>query len=755
MSSQLHADRVALVPPPIDDAAQATPSAVASGTRRSGGHLVPRERLVRALAGHDVPLRVLQAPAGYGKTTVLEQWAERDPRPFAWLTADRRHADPVRLLADIVRELDAIGLAVGGALSSLMTPQPAIPTLVMRRLARALPARSTRFVLVVDEVEVLEQEAVDLLAALAAVLPPGCALALAARRETSLPLSRLRLSGKVIELGARDLAMTRGEAADLLCAAGVRVKPEQVRELVAHTEGWPAGLYLAALALRDQDDLAAAIARFAGDDRLVADFLRDELLSHLPPAEVRFLMRVSPLAELSGSLCDAVLGARGSGALLRDLARSNLLLTPLDRSDERFHCHTLLGEALRAELRRTEPAREAEVHRRASEWYDEHGDLEHAIEHAIASGDAAYAGRLIWRVAPGYVARGRNATVKRWLRRFTDEQLTRHPELALAVATVHMFGGDRDLLERWALIAGALLDDAPPRTCDGLEAGLAIMRATVARDGIARMGADAARAYALEPERSAWRALCCLLMGAADLLTGNSAEGRRWLEEGTRRGAMSAPSIQVKCQAMLALDAFTNEDWDEGARLAALARAQLDRVGLGEYPTCALVFAVSGLANAHRGRADAARRDIRDARRLVVALQDFTPFLEGATTLALARAELRLGDVLGARTLLAECERVTRSTPDAVVLQDWLEDAWTRAEAYAEDAGGGASTLTTAELRVLGFLPRHMTFQDIAADLSVSRNTVKTHAHALYRKLDASSRAEAVTRATQLGLLEP
>jgi LuxR family maltose regulon positive regulatory protein len=470
---------------------------------------------------------------------------------------------------------------------------------------------------------------------------------------------------------------------------------------------------------------------------------------------VTFLRRVSPLDELSGPLCDAVLGMHGSGTVLRNLSRSTFPVSALDRSEEHFRCNVLLAEALRAELHRLEPDREVEIHRRASTWYDAHGDVERAIEHAIATGDPEYAGRLIWRAAPGYAAKGQIATVDRWLQHFTDAQISRHPELALAVATVHMVRGDRDLVERWALIADAVLEDAPHRTCAGLEAGVAIMRATVARNGTAQMREDAARGYVLEPEESPWRALCCLLMGAGELFEGNSAEGRRRLEEGSSRGSIAAPSIGVKCRSMLALAAFMDERWEEGARLASLARAEVERVGLGEYPTSALVFAVSALEFAHRGRGNDARREARDARRLLAALRDFTPFLEVATAFALARAELRLGDAVAARTLLAECERIAKGMPDAVVLRTWLDDSWAGADAFAQDDVAGSSALTTAELRVLNLLPTHLTLGAIAVELFVSRHTVKAQAQAVYRKLDASSRAEAVARATQLGLLGP
>jgi LuxR family maltose regulon positive regulatory protein len=715
---------------------------------------VRRDRLVRALAGDDARLRLIVAPAGYGKTTALEQWEAHDPRPFAWVTAGRDGDGARRLLADVAWALDAMEPLDRSIVGCLTTSEDDVVAVVLPRLRRALAGRRTAIVLVVDEAEALRApDGVAVLRGLHASLPPGSALAVSSRREPALSLGRLRAAGDVVEVGVRDLAMTRGEAWEALAAAGLTLHGEQVDALVARTEGWPAGLALAAVAVRDADDLADAVAGFAGDDRIVADYLREEVLARLPEEQVAFLQATSPLDELSGPLCDAVLGSHGSGATLRDLARTTLMLAPLDRGDERFHCHALLAEAMRGDLRRTDPEREADVHRRAAAWYAEHGDLDRAIAHAVAGGDPERAGALLWSAVPGHATRGRARTLERWLTGFAPEQLAAHAELALTAASVHLVHGDRDMVERWALVAEALLRDAGPPRRDDLEGAVALMRAVVARDGVERMRADAFHAYALEPEASAWRALACLLAGMADVLAGDTAEGRARLEEGTRRGAMGAPAVQVLCLAALSLLELVDERWDEGGRLADLARAQVERAGLADYPACALPYAVSALFRAHRGRVGDARQDAREARRLLRELRDFTPVLAGATAIALARAELRLGDVRGAKAMLAEAERALLGAPDAPVLRGWVADGWVRAGAFADGAAAPES-LTAAELRVLQFLPTHLPFREIAAQLRVSANTVKTQAHALYRKLDASSRSEAVAHARRLGLLD-
>jgi LuxR family maltose regulon positive regulatory protein len=278
------------------------------------------------------------------------------------------------------------------------------------------------------------------------------------------------------------------------------------------------------------------------------------------------------------------------------------------------------------------------------------------------------------------------------------------------------------------------------------------MRAAVARDGLARMAEDAVVGYALAADDSPWRALCCLLSGVAAQLTGNPGRARSHLQEGARRGAISAPVIQVLCLAQLALVAIDEGDWPEAEALSARARAQVDRVGLGDCPLSALVFAVSARVRGQRGRAGQAQDDRRAASRLLARLADFVPWYAAEARVVIAGAALRLGDVPATRELLAEAARLAREMPEALVLSGWIEATRAAAAPLAETVMAPGS-LTTAELRVLQLLRTHLSFREMAAGLHVSANTVKTHAHAVYRKLDACSRSEAVTKARGAGLL--
>jgi LuxR family maltose regulon positive regulatory protein len=267
------------------------------------------------------------------------------------------------------------------------------------------------------------------------------------------------------------------------------------------------------------------------------------------------------------------------------------------------------------------------------------------------------------------------------------------------------------------------------------------------------MIADAERAGALTPEHGELRPLACLLRGAGLHLLGDDAAARPLLEQGARTGGIVAPLAQVLCLAQLALLAAGDDDWEHAALLSSRARSQVESVGLDGYPVCALVFAVSALVRAHRERVEPAQEDRRVAQKLLEALVDGPPWLELETRIALARATLRLGDVVATRTLIADAERLARGAGSPVAAA-WVEDCRAHADAFAVSSLAGPASLTTAELRVLRMLPTHLSFREMGLRLQVSSNTIKTHAHAVYRKLDASSRSEAVVAALRMGLVD-
>ena len=359
--------------------------------------LVARSALVDRLATASGPVISVVAPPGYGKTILLGQWATRVSSRVAWVSCDDADNDPVVLLSALAVALNGIQPIDQRVFAALVSSGAGITS--VPRLVSVIAQIPGRVAVVLDHVEaVTSKEGRDVIAEFAARLPLGWQLALASRTDPPLPTGRLRAQGGLVEVSAADLAMDSPEASALLKGAGVQASAARVDELLQLTEGWAAGLYLAALAMRAGAPESDVRSRFAGDDRFMGDYLRSELLEHLSDAEVSFMCRTSVLDRMCGSLCDAVLQRRGSGQFLEWMERRNLLVVALDRRREWYRYHHLLRELLETELLRREPDLVADLHLRAASWYEANRAPETAIGHAIHAGDFDRAVRLVLAV---------------------------------------------------------------------------------------------------------------------------------------------------------------------------------------------------------------------------------------------------------------------------------------------------------------------------------------------------------------------
>jgi len=692
---------------------------------RRHDHVVRAGLVERLLAARDVRVVLLAAGAGSGKSTLLAQWAERDPRPFIWVSLDPADDDPAVLAGDVERTLAA------GSLS---------------------PERP--FVLVIDGAQVLRSPAcLALLATLADNLPPACQLAIASRGEPALPLARWSVQGDLLRLGPEQLAMSREEAAELI-GGEQALRPDELLLLLRRTEGWVAGLRMAGIRLREhRPDGAAA---FGGHDRLVADYLRDEVLAPLGDDRARLLVWSSILDRLSGPLCDAVLGCAGSTAALREIARLDQFVRPVDRARGWYRCHPLLREALRAELRTHGAELAAELHRRASAWHETEGDPRAAIAHARAAGDGGRAGDLVWAGVAPLLCRGQIATMDGWLAEFREDEIATQPTLALAAAWCRLERGDLAGARRWSAAAEGVAWPGPlPGGPATVAAAVAILRAATGVDGLTRMAADAALGQAGDHAVGVWRSLCDLLGGVALRLSGDLAGAAAGVAAAERRAVTApAPSFRVRALAQLATIAAESDDWDEAAELIARARAAAEREGLVDDVGDIEVCAVSALVLARLGQPADAARDARRCLRLLEARANVPPWLAVDARILLARAGLLVGDVTASRTLLRDGGRVLAGMTDAGALGRRLQETLLRAEAFPLAGIVAAAPLSRAELRVLRFLPTHLSYREIGERLHVSQCTVKSQALATYRKLDVSSRSEAVERAVALGLIQ-
>src|SRR5262245_17067633 len=344
--------------------------------------------LERLTAESNASVVAVIAPAGYGKTTLLAEWAQRNGRAFAWVSLDEQDNDPKVFLAYVAQSLNAVEPIDRSVFKALASPGVSVVGVVIPRVGRAFASMSRPVVLVLDDVHLLHsRECQAAVAALVEHVPVGSRIAIAARREPHLRLARLRAEGRVLEIGPRELSLDREQSASLLRNAGVEVSEEDVVGLHGKTEGWPVGLYLAALSLRGGGSVPSTVAAFHGDDQFISEYLHFEVLSRLPKRELRFLRRTALLERLSGPLCDAVLQEEGSAEVLLRMQRSNQLLVPLDHHSEWYRYHHLFREMLITELERTEPGSRAPILGRAADWCERNGRPEEALEYSVAAGD--------------------------------------------------------------------------------------------------------------------------------------------------------------------------------------------------------------------------------------------------------------------------------------------------------------------------------------------------------------------------------
>jgi hypothetical protein len=329
--------------------------------------------LERLRAGDRGPIVSVVAPPGYGKTTLLAEWAEANGQSFAWVSVDEADNDPKVLLSYVAEALDAVEPIGERVFDALASPGSSVPGSVVPRLGSAFSAMTSPVALVLDDVHLLHNlECRSALSVLADHVPPGSRLALAGRAAPPLRIARLRAEGKLLEIGPGDLSLTLDEASSLLRNARLALGTDEVAELHQRTEGWPVALYLAALCLREGSSFERTAVSFGGDNRLVSDYVESEFFARISRRQRAFLTRTAVLERMCGPLCDAVLGLRESAVTLAGLARSNLLLVPLDRRGEWYRYHHLFRDMLLAELRQREPDLIPVLYRRAAQWCEDH-----------------------------------------------------------------------------------------------------------------------------------------------------------------------------------------------------------------------------------------------------------------------------------------------------------------------------------------------------------------------------------------------
>jgi LuxR family transcriptional regulator, maltose regulon positive regulatory protein len=727
-------------------------------TPRAG--LIVRDGLQALLqAGLDAKLCLLDAPAGSGKTSLLAQWcATAGADRVAWVSLDESDNDPTRFWIYVVEALRRAEPGVGAAaLRTLRRTSVDHERVVLPSLLNDLNRIGSPLVLVLDDYHlVTDATCHQTVTFFLDHLPASVHLLIATRVDPPLPLARMRAKGELAELRVAEFQFTGEEAAALLNGAmGLQLATADVERLAERTEGWAAGLYLVGLSLRGRDDLSAFVAAFHGDHRHVADYLAADVLARQPEKIRTFLLRSSVLRRLSGPLCDDVLETEGSAALLEELEHSNLFLVPLDDRREWYRYHHLFGELLHLELGSREAALVPVLHRRAAAWHRRGGDVEEAIYHATAAGEFTDAGALIASHWLAYWRRGRRATVSRWVDGLPEEAIAADPPVAFVAAWIGaLSGASKQECERWlAVLEDSGWQGALPDGISSLAFGAALTRASILFDDVGRALQAAHRALQLAgPELSPFHWMAQAALGQALYLSGRPAA--RPLEELVARVSDDRqPYAVINGLAVLSLVACDEGDGQTATSLANRAMAIADAQGLSAEPLSGIVHMALGRALTRQGNLIQAQEQLDWALELVAI--DGMAVHRAHALLLLADVRHGRGDLSGARALLQQAHELIERLADPGVLPTLLEQSRRMLDSASRRQATVAAPLTERELAVLRLLPTPLSTREIGRQLHVSVNTVRSQVQAIYRKLQVTSRAEAVAEARQLGLLPP
>ena len=823
---------------------------------RTGPGLVVRRRLLERLdAGATARLTLLSAPPGFGKTTLLAEWARAATGPVkqvAWVSLDAADTDPGSFWPYVVASLAALVPGLGEACEDLANAgRPAGPEAITT-LLNELAGVAGDVWLVLDDYHLpVNNDVRDGVRFLLEHLPPQLHVLISTRVDPDLPLSRWRGRGELVELRAADLRFTRDEATEYLNAAsGLELAATDADALGERTEGWIAALQLAALSLRGREDASGFIERFAGDDRYIVDYLMDEVLAHQPDDVRDFLLRTAVLARLTGGLCDAVTGGDGGAETLVRLERANLFVVPLDDQLAWFRYHHLFADVLRARLLAERPAEVPLLHRRASAWYEAGGFPDEAIGHALAAADFDRAGQLVEAALPEARRDRRDAALIGWLRALPEETIGRSPVLTTFAGWAALVAGDLDALEARLDHADALLATVeqgtrPPwlETAELriLPATIAMYRASLsqARGDLAGVVRHARRALeAAGPDDDFWRGGASGFLALAAWSEGDIATAVETFTTAVASLHSAGALVDALSSTALLAEMWTVAGRTDRAReVAGRALVASRSVGLAAARATADLHVALAELDLDAGDPAAAEQHLAEAQPL--AAREPNSESRSRWFVAAARLAEARGDHEGALGLLDEAEghyrpgyypnvrpiaavraRVSIAAGDLARAADWVADSGVaitdeagylreyehltlvrlalaghpermdeaiallhRLEATAVASGRAGSlveirellvraqestgraeprpgtpaqlpdALTERELQVLRLLDSELTGPEIARQMFVSHNTLRTHTKHIFTKLGVTTRRAAVAQARERGLL--
>ena len=693
-----------------------------------------------------------QAPAGYGKSTVLEQWAHYDDRRFAWIALDPPESDPVLFWRYVYAALRVCEPAFAAHLhDEVAKPGADLIGAIVPGILNELATLDDQLVIVLDDYHRIDSPEVDhTLDVLIRHLPRGTTLAIGSRAEPRLGIARLRSRGTIHDLDASALSLSLEETALVLRNRHPNQSDDEVAWVYEATEGWPAGVYLFGLI----ESLDTSIQTTSD----IRAYLIAEMLSSLSEDDLRFMRDTSILSHLEGERCDYVTQDTSTQTRLVRLAGSNLLILPVDQSGVRFRYHHLLQAELQARLHQDESQDAVRaLHRRALEWCEREGDISAAIQHAVRADEITHAIDLVAAHWYDYIMSGRGRTAYQWLSEFDDELQTR-PRLITAAALISAFTGHTVRAQEYARAAeradyqGAVIDGTST-----YESSVAVMRGAIAADGPVSALADARRAAAVEPLDSPWRPAIAAMVGAYSSYTGqNDRVAHQLLLEGAD-AATGPPEVSAYALGTLSLLHAWRNDVESALHYAHQAIERIDETNVGGLLLYGLPYAVAARFPHGDDTLPERRRLFRNAEQAEQMASKSTPFDSMVLRTAMAETALEMGDHERARTYGQRALANLAVMEEGGVVTDRLDTVIRRMNATSPGASAQntstRSLLSPRELQVLALLETGETLEDIGRRLYVSRNTVKTYTARIYRKLDVSDRNDAVNAARRLGLL--
>jgi LuxR family maltose regulon positive regulatory protein len=709
-----------------------------------------RPRLDGLYAGATGCVIRVVAPAGYGKSTLVRRWFAGDARVGRWLDLGHVDNDPVVMLDAVARgmaDLFERPFAVDPASAS---DPVRLADEILPEFGAALAAVRIPFVLVFDEVQHLRsRSALAIMATVSANVPLESTVVTIGR---SYPddgsFAKLRLTSGVVDVTVDDLALDLAETEALLASVGVDVGLDELGELVETFEGWPAGLRLASIVMSTDRRVTTRNIEQLGELSFVTDFLRAEWLAHLDVEDRIVLREAACLGRFTARMCDEVLDRRRCAGVLRRLGHDQRVVVPLDRRHEWYGMHRLLERCLARELRADDPARWREVHLDAARWWEREGDTDRAIGHVVAAGDADRCERLIVQHAASYITAGRTHDVRRWLATLPTDFVRAAPRLCALEALTAFQDGDGEGAIRWlSVLRRPWPASSTPSWVDLVVASLSprtsVDMLPMVEAALAGIEAGPWRAFALQTCGT------LLLMQRAD-----EQRAIAVLEAAGHEAAIAgAHTLQAECLAVLAVVADLRGDHQRSSTLADRAHQSVVDHSIDSVSPMALATAAHALAHARYGHRGVARDQIVDVRRRLIGLEVTAAWFNVLVRLALIRATLLLDAADEAADLLTELDHHMRLERDDSSLAEYQDIVRAQVEAARGVGADRSWTLSDAELRVLHHLPTNLSLADIATLLFVSRNTVKSHVAAIYRKLGTTSRSDTVRRAGEAGLL--